>query len=244
MAILKMAKPNQAASIILLTMALCLGGELLSSVSAWAGVPFNPPKGGAPKGRGGASRGDMTCSANPAQFIQRFMPLTPANSNYGLTVAQRPTLFAYVPPTSAQKVFFSLKEENGRVHYQAMLPIGNNGGILRIELPESVPPLMLGKRYQWGVAVACDGRLRPDSPFVSSWIQRVEPASKLVEQASQKPSIEQATMYGTNGIWYDTLATLANLRRQQPDNPTLRSTWSDLLSSVGLKEIAAEPLND
>jgi hypothetical protein len=235
---------NQTLSTILLATALCLGGELLPGVSAWAGVPFNPPSDGAPKGRGGASRGDRTCSANPAEFLHHFMPLTPTNSNYGLTVSQRPTLFAYIPPTSAPKAFFSLKEENGPVHYKTTLPIANNGGILRIELPESMPPLMVGKRYQWGVSVLCDGKLQPDSPFISSWIQRVEPSAKLVEQVSQVPSIEQATLYGTNGIWYDTLVTLADLRRDQPNNSTLESTWSDFLSSVGLDEIASEPLNE
>jgi len=237
-----MANSYYQSSVIILTAMLCMGGELASDAGALASVPFNPPKGGAPGGRGGASRGDAVCSTNPAEFTQRFMPLTPVNSSYGLTVAQRPTLFAYIPPSSARKAFFSLKDENGRMHYQTTLPIAGSGGFLRINLPESVPPLVVGKRYHWGVAVLCAGKLKPDSPFVSSWVQRIEPSPKLAEQISKTAAMEQASLYGTHGIWYDMLTILVDARQQQPNNPALRSDWTNLLSSVGLGAIASEPL--
>jgi hypothetical protein len=227
----------------LLTIALCLGGTILPDAIGWAGVPFNPPQGGGPRGRGGASRGDSICAPKPAEFIHRFMPVTPMATNYGLTIAQHPTMFAYIPPSSAQKVFFSLKDEKGQVQYQTTLPIVTGGGIMRFELPASVPPLVVGKRYQWGIAILCNGKLKPDSPFVSSWIQRIEAPVKLLEQLNKTQSIEQATIYGKNGIWYDTLATLAEVRRKQPTDPTVLSAWSELLRSVGLQEIASEPLN-
>jgi hypothetical protein len=237
-----MIKYRHTLSAILLTATLYWGGEILSSANAEAGVPFNPPTGGAPSGRSGASRGDTTCSANPAEFTHRFMPLTPANSNYGLTVVPRPTLFAYIPPSSAKNTFFSLKDDTGRVHYQTTLPI-SKAGILRIEMPASAPPLVVGKRYRWGIAVLCAGKLKPDSPFVSSWIQRVEPSPQLLGKINQSASIEQAALYGTNGIWYDTIATLATLKQQQPGDSKLQSAWSELLSTVGLGAVSSEPIN-
>lgn len=235
----KAVKRNHIFSIVLITSTFLLGVDRLLDRAAWA-VPFNPPSGGAPKGRGGASRGDAVCSSDPETFIQRFTTLAPSDSNYGLTVSQRPTLFAYIPPTSAQKAFFTIKEEHGRVHHQMMLPIASKGGILRIDLPQSAPPLKLGQRYQWGIALLCKGKLRPDSPFVSSWVQRVELPTSLTGKISPSASMEQVALYGANGIWYDMLATLADLKQQQPNNSGLQSRWSELLSSAGLGAIAQE----
>lgn len=165
------------------------------------------------------------------------------SSNYGLTIAERPTFFVNIPPTSAQQAFFSLKDEMGKVHYQAIVPVVSKGKVMRFTLPQATLPLVVGKRYQWGVATLCSGKLKPDSPFVSSWIQRVEPSTKLVAQITQATPIDRASLYGSNGIWYDTLTTIADMRQQQPNNLTLVSTWSELLSSVGLSEIVSQPLN-
>ncbi len=238
----KTTKCNCIFSTVLITSMFLLGADQLTNRVAWA-VPFNPPSGGAPQGRGGASRGDAICAPDHETFIQRFTTLAPTDSNYGLTVSQRPTLFAYIPPTSAQKAFFTIREENGRMHHQMILPIASKGGILRIDLPQSVPPLKLGQRYQWGIALLCRGRLRPDSPFVSSWVQRVELPASLTGKISPLASMEQVALYGANGIWYDMLATLAELKQQQPNNSSLRSRWSELLSSAGLGAIVQATLD-
>lgn len=232
---------KHAFTTILLTAVLGLGSDILSSTRAGASIPFNPPSSGAPVGRGGASRGDQACSVNPVEFSRRFLSLVPVNSNYGLTLQPRPTLFAYVPPSPASKVFFSLKDESGKIHYQTTLPIAKSG-ILKIQLPESVRPLDMGKRYVWGVAVLCSGALTPNSPFVTSWIQRMEPSASLAGSLQKTASLEQATVYGTHGIWYDTLATLVTLQTQQPKNAQVRDAWSSLLSSVGLGVVATEPV--
>jgi hypothetical protein len=230
-------------SILLMTSMLYVGCLSLSTEISQAGAAFNPPGGSAPSGRGGASRGEVACSANPIEFSRRFVPLTPVDSNYGLTLSEHPTFFVNIPPSSAQKAFFSLKDETGKVHYQTVLPINQQGGIMRIALPQSVSPLMINRRYQWGVATLCSGKLKPDSPFVSSWVQRVEPSTTLINELAKSTPIDRAAVYSTNGIWYDTLTTIADTRQQQPNNATLLSTWSTLLKSVGLSEIASQPLN-
>ena len=234
---------NRARSIVLITSILCAASLSLSQAASQAGTAFNPPGGGAPSGRGGASRGEIACSSNPIEFSHRFVTLTPVDSNYGLTFSERPTFFVNIPPSSAQKAFFSLKDDQGKVHYQAILPINQQGGIMRIDLPRSVSPLVVDRRYQWGVAALCSGKLKPDSPFVSSWIKRVMPSTNLTKQLMKAPLMERVAVYSTNGIWYDTLTTLADTRQQQPNNLTLLETWSVLLNDVGLGEIASQPLN-
>lgn len=224
--------------------ALCISSSLLVIETAVAGISFNPPGGGAPQGtRGGASRGDVICTQNPtAPSRQQFMLLTPADSNYGLTLAGHPRLFAYIPPTTARQAFFSLKNEDGGVVYQTRFAIAGNGGVVQLNLPESIPALVVGKNYQWGIAVLCSGKLRPDSPNISAWVKRVEPVGKLGEQLPSSPSLEQVKLYGTNGIWYDTLATLADLKLSQSSDTSLTQTWNDLLGAVGLGEVASQPL--
>jgi hypothetical protein len=206
-------------------------------------VTFNPPRGGAPRQTiGGASRGDVACSPGTAsQQEQPFTALIPT-SNYGLTLSHHPTFLAYIPPTSAQTAFFTLKDESGQVQYQSTFPIPTNGGIVRFTLPTTTPGLEAGKLYQWGMAILCTGRLRPDSPFISSWIKRTQPSTNLTNQLAIASPLNRAAAYGANGIWYDTLATLAELRTQKPDNSTLTSIWQKLLESAELGRVAQAPL--
>jgi len=226
-------------STVLIATILGSGSFLITEMAAKAEVPFKSAGGGAPAGRGGASRGDTTCSDNPAEFARRFIPLTPANTRDGVTLAERPTLFAYIPPSSAPKVFFNLRDEQGQVHYQTVLPLTKGGGIMRFELPASTPPLTIGKRYQWGVALLCTGKLRPDSPFISSWIQRVAPS---IGDAGKTMPREQNPMT-TNVIWHDRLTALADLRQQKQQDSKSFAEWQKFLSTAGFGEIASEPLH-
>ncbi|MBD0346251.1 MAG: DUF928 domain-containing protein, partial [Coleofasciculus sp. Co-bin14] len=44
-------------------------------------------------------------------------------------------------------------------------------------------------------------------------------------------------------LWYETLETLIELRRDRPNDPTLTDAWKTLLSSVGLDVISDAPIN-
>jgi hypothetical protein len=105
-----------------------------------------------------------------------------------------------------------------------------------------VSPLEFETFYQWGVAILCSGQLEPDSPFVSSWVKRVKPDSTWDDQMNATASVEQAILYGEQGIWYDTLDTLFQLSQQSPDSSTITDAWATLLNTAGLEEIAAEPI--
>lgn len=49
-------------------------------------------------------------------------------------------------------------------------------------------------------------------------------------------------VYGQAGIWQETLTTLAQLRRANPNDSAVAAEWEDLLKEVGLGAIAKEPL--
>ncbi|WP_254721630.1 DUF928 domain-containing protein [Kovacikia minuta] len=60
-----------------------------------------------------------------------------------------------------------------------------------------------------------------------------------IESASPQQKVE---LYAQNGIWFDALTTLANLRLANPQDPALTSDWDSLLRSVGLEDVVTAPL--
>jgi hypothetical protein len=88
----------------------------------------------------------------------------------------------------------------------------------------------------------CGETIRPDNPTVEGRIQRIAPNPALSSQLKSLSAVERAALYGKNGIWYDTLTSLAQQRRSQPKDSTLAATWEKLLKSVGLEAIATKPL--
>ena len=214
-------------------------------------VTFDPPKDGKPnETEGGASRGGGLCPQDSKVLGQSVTLLLPT-SHYGLTVAQKPTFFIYVPQTSAQKAIFILKDKSEDYYYQKSIPIPATAGVISFNLPTDAPAIELGKRYQWSFVLLCGEVLKPDSFGVNGWIERMELNSNLSSQLNNLSPLERAAWYGRNGIWYDTLTSLAQLRqetssrlaaRPHSSDATLAANWEELLRSVGLGAIATEPL--
>ncbi|MCU0549228.1 MAG: DUF928 domain-containing protein [Leptolyngbya sp. Prado105] len=225
---------------------------LISSLAGWqsvgtalTAVRFEPPRGNAPtETKGGASRGDIACTSLTSHDTPQIVLLTPTHSNYSLTTLKRPTFLVYVSPSSAPKAFFSLKNAKGQLHYRQAFPVPEQGGIIRITLPDSTAPLAVNHPYEWGVALMCGGKLRPNSPFASSWVQRIQLASKVDASLPNQPALEQAAIYGSNAVWHDMLAKLATLKQQKPQDPAIARTWTQILDSAGLTKItSAEIVN-
>ncbi len=217
----------------------------LSMVSAWitpaqAGMTFTPRGGQAPKTNTvpGGSRGDTCAIGKSNQKNGAIVKVLP-KSNIGLTTQQRPLIMVYVPASTAQKAFFSIQDEDLNHYYQTTLQLPEKAGVMEIKIPDSVPALATGKNYQYSLAMICGIDLEPDDPLTSGWIQRVQPKGNLV---NQQPSVELASQLASDGIWFDAVSTLAELRKSQPDNQSVVNSWQQLLNSAGLSEIAQEPI--
>lgn len=208
---------------------------------AIAGVTFNPPAGDQPKtSTGGASRSIGEC-INQAENAPLPLAAIVPDSAAGLTVASHPTVLVYLPETTAPKLFVSWQDEHNE-HYQTIISIEDQAGIISITLPEDAPPLEVGKTYQWALALMCDGRLQPDSPMIQGQIQRVALESSLSDRLKNTDALETAALYGEAGIWYETVATLAQLKTIKSEDPNVASNWQELLNSVGLGKFAQAPL--
>lgn len=218
----------------------------------------SPPPDGEPKQSGTTgTRGECGSDKGSLPFLT---PLTPGTiqgltekkertvSEYPtLTISEYPTFFVYVPQTSAQSVEFVLTDENNtREIYYKDFALPSNPGIVSVKLPADKPPLEIGKVYKWSFIIICKPRDSSHNITVYGWVKRTEPNPALVKALEKATPLERAALYGEYGIWHETLTTLANLRRSQPEESTLVVKWTELLKSesVKLSAISQAPLVD
>jgi Domain of Unknown Function (DUF928) len=167
-------------------------------------------------------------------------------SFYGTTIATHPTILVYLPASEAQEVVFSLKDEDRNLRYYVTVPTSGKAGVYAFQMPTDVPALAVNVNYQWFVALKREGSLTPGSPFVDGWIKRVEASPQLsaamAASLAEGDLLAQAKALGGAGVWYDTVATLALLRSQQPESEAIAAHWNELLTSVELQDISTAPL--
>lgn len=227
----------------------------------------NPPKdrgapapgqrtGGATRGRCPVANQRLTAlvpiiSATPEKNQHPILANTPAGSVLGLTTASHPTFWFYVPHsvTSERPVEFILKDGD-KIIYQTLLSgSATTPGVVGFKLPDTVPPLVVNKRYNWFLTMACD---RPSSTsndqgeltkiFVSGWVERVTLNPSLQRELDKATPQQKALLYAKGGIWHEAVTILAELRRQKPNDVTLKNEWDKLLRSIDLGAIAPEPI--
>ncbi|MEB3831323.1 DUF928 domain-containing protein [Phormidium sp. CCY1219] len=179
------------------------------------------------------------------------VPLTlliPPN-RVGLSLTDTPpSFFVYVPPTAAPLAEFVLFDESETITiYETTIPLDRTGGIIRIQLPAEGISLEAGEYYKWYFSVICDPNDRAADLFASAWIKPIETNPMLRETLEKATPIQQAALYGENGIWYNTLTSLAPLvNASEEKSATAQAQWQQLLESetVKLEYLAEESLLD
>jgi len=202
-------------------------------------VNFKPPDVTAPANRqGGTHRGNKLCPAGLS-----ITPLVPP-TNIGLTLTDSPTIFVYIPNTSPEIEFTLLNEKEDKVVYEKTFKL-DKSGIVGVSIPATVDnnkSLEVGKRYVWSFSMVCDPEDRSADSVVKGFVQRIEPQATLKNDLANPDPMTRLNVYAKNGIWYETLATLAQMRRQTPGDARLTAKWTQLLQSQGLESVAAQPL--
>jgi hypothetical protein len=176
----------------------------------------------------------------------RLTALIP-ESNVAITVAKHPTFFFYIPDANlalVKHVELVISDQNRQVVYQKTVKLKSRDTIVSVALSDSpsLPPLDVGKSYNWSFSVAFDEIDRSDESYVTGWIKRISLDSKLQHKLNTALPQQKPAIYATNGLWYDALASLAKLRCSYPDHANFSSDWESLLQQVGLPEIAKKPL--
>lgn len=224
-----------------LLLSLWIVGLLVGIAAPAFAQEFEPSEPGLPGRReGGGTRGGCLSQASQPLALTALMP----NTNTGLTVAEYPSFFWYVPQNTAAAAEFVLLDQANVEVYKTLLPVSQQSGVLSLSLPAdgSVPALEVGKSYRWYFSLICDPLDRSADSFTSGWIQRVEPSSTLTQALTSAAAEEKPIIYVNAGIWYEAVAALVELRREQPQNSQVLTQWQTLLHSVGLEELANQPL--
>lgn len=209
---------------------------------------YNPPDWGLPGRReGGGTRGCWVDQAARSSDIPASdIPLTALVpvQNVGYTSTAYPSFFVYVPQFYAEQAAgaeFLLSDAEGNDVYVATFQTNGNAGIVRLNLPNTgnLSPLELGKTYRWSFSLICDMDDRSADLVVESWVQRIELSPQVASAVQNTTSAQLPSIYAEAGIWYNALASLAELP-YQPGNSMPASQWTNLLQSVELDHIARD----
>ncbi|HEY9649649.1 MAG TPA: DUF928 domain-containing protein [Coleofasciculaceae cyanobacterium] len=192
---------------------------------------------------GGASRG--TCI--PKSQLSMAKALLPS-SNVGLTVSENPTLFVNLPSTSGESAEFFLFDSTTKEEvYYTIYSLPSTPGVVSFTLPKDnngKSLLKAGKRYHWKFVVKCDPTDGGNTIEIIGDIERHLLNTSSGNQLQPRASRNLLALYAENGIWYATVATLAELQKANPNDAELKADWKTLLQSVGGLDpsIAQSPL--
>jgi Domain of Unknown Function (DUF928) len=208
-------------------------------------VNFKPPNVTPPSNRQRGTNRDRQC---PTDLIRPLIP----EINLGLTVSDSPTLFAYVSQAVPQINFVLITEKgtinNEEIVYEIAFKV-DKPGIIAITIPAIVDgkkSLEVGKRYLWSLSMDCNpGEMpgdRSNDFWTTGYVERIEATPTLKNDLTNPDPMARAIVYATNGIWYETVATLAQMRRKAPDDAKVTAEWRYLLQSQKLDSVANQPL--
>lgn len=233
------------------------------------GISFNPPAGFTPPSdrRGeprtvtgtGGTRG--ICSEDKEE-MRDLLSFSPGDSQpqltaaipitaIGLTTREQPAIFIFIPATTTEmQAEFLLKDASGNreIYHRTFTP-PDRAGIVRIQLPLNPDTgksyLKVGEKYQWSVHLSCTN---DSDTFIDNsgnitaggWIQRIQPDSTFTQELETLSPLQQAAFYGQHGIWYELLATLADLQASPTEKEAATAMWKELFNSepVQLETIA------
>ncbi|MBN3942939.1 MAG: DUF928 domain-containing protein [Nostoc sp.] len=208
-------------------------------------IPAGSPPGG--RVRGGAKRGEPGCPT-PKIDLTALVPFTQeANSVinvWGQTTVEHPSWFFYVPynKDSPYTVEFVLQDPDVNEVYKKAIALPDKPGVIRVSLPTTAPGLAIDKQYRWFFTINCDKQKNSPPSFVEGVIKRVNLSQATVKEIETAEPIKRYAIYAQNGIWYEALTTLAELRQKNPQDPALKAEWQNLLGSIRLDDVAEEPI--
>jgi len=256
-----MARTKSLLQFIPVSLAVCVGvsvstgfstvvvaqqSSLISQQFGGSWSAFNPPNRGLPGGRqeGGGVRGPCP---NGSEDMTALSP----QSDAGLTSSGQPSFYLYVPKEISLPMEFSISEypdENNpkaeeKEVYKTNFNLTGKAGIIKVSLPEKMAGLEVGKSYYWSFSLVCKPNAKEASVIRGGWVQRQNLRSSVLQeiQAAAKNSPEKLPgLFEREGMWYDALATIAELRSKNPGKADIEKEWERLLNTVELGNLVNE----
>lgn len=223
-------------------------------------VPTKEPANGLSRvsGRraGMGSRGNCPGVKLPLTALVPLIPQANANASKtssigivgGLTTSERPEFLFYVPYTrqilNQSKAEFILEDSTGKSVYEdKQISLPSQAGVISVSLPKNTKPLKLDEIYRWYLKVPCDQETTSVPIYVDGEVKRVSLDSSITQQLEAADPKEKIEIYAREGIWFDALNGLAQMRKSSPqEDISLKKDWQILLRSVNLGNIDDAPL--
>ncbi|NER99740.1 MAG: DUF928 domain-containing protein [Symploca sp. SIO1B1] len=196
---------------------------------------------------GTGSRDDCIITNKPLTALVPTQKSKGTPQNIGLTVSGHPTFFFYLPQTHAQIANFTIVNTSANPNeepiYHTEVPLPRTPGVISVTMPSvaNSQELQVDENYKWTFAIVCNEDDRAKDVFVEGVIQLVH-RPDLAQQSEIATLEELPAIYAQAGIWHETLTTLDQLRRANPNDTELAEFWANVLTSVGLGQVAEEPL--
>lgn len=196
-----------------------------------------PPRQGTPKGTVPAgSRGCPQAAQNPFNAI---VPVTkyPGGTElrWGLTTQAHPTVWYYVPyePESINSVKLFLRDRTNRKLYETSVTLTGTPGFASVSLPAAAPPLKNNQWYRLDLLldISCPTTSKHQRDVAQAWVRRETLTSAIIKELERATTLQKAILYAKNGIWFEALTTVHELRRSNPQDPQ----WDYLLHSADLE---------
>ncbi|MGK7941876.1 MAG: DUF928 domain-containing protein [Crocosphaera sp.] len=181
------------------------------------------------------------CGFNPQELIA-LIPETLVGS----TTTTRPTLYFSLPSiTASTKIEFVLRGPNDELREKQTFLGKGQAGIMGLQLPMVAPISSLNpdNTYHWYLSVICNEADRSHDVVVEGLLKPVALESNAQQQLQGASLEEQVQVYQTYDVWHETLHTLAQMKRSQPQNAQVSQQLGKLLESVKLEaSLAQQPL--
>ncbi len=154
------------------------------------------------------------------------------------TIAERPTFYFLIPQIEGTAYFRLFESDSslkkGKRVYRTSFKIKNKAGILALKMPDNAPILKSEKNYIWEFTIGNSIEFE----MVSGSVRRILPSQKLVEQLKQALlPIDRAALFAQEGLWFETVQTLAEAQQGVDKKPEIVSEWNALLKSAQLDRV-------
>lgn len=186
---------------------------------------YKPPKDVKPtKSRvlGSGSRG-----CNDPKLADVKLRLFAPENHIGLTTSDRPTFLWYIATNSKVSVNFALVEPGQIKPVIELQQEVRQTGVVKLQLPPGTA-VHTGKTYRWTVAIVCNPKRPSQDIYAYSWIEKVVPTERLLQQMKANDKSEHTAIYADEGIWYD---ALAEAYKDNPNSDYLLTLFSNFSKS-------------
>ncbi len=190
--------------------------------------------------RTGTRRGSERdeCRVNSEDELRILLP----ESNFGYTLRDYPTFFWYMPQLKvpAAGLELRIRPMGGDRNSEQVYQVANSdlkAGIMSFTLPTENPPLAEDQEYKWEVRLKCTEQT---FIYATGNIKRMKTDNpELSQKLAAAPVEDYPAILAEAGVWYDALAMLTALQKENPKDATLAEDWVSILKMIGFDNIAA-----